>query len=134
MVTQAADLLAENPTVAGDPRLTRFGAILRKTSLDELPQLFNVLLGSMSLVGPRPHAMNGNHFNSVISNYAARHRVKPGITGLAQVLGWRGPTDTPTKIEQRVANDLRYIGEWSLRLDVLIICRTVFALYGRNAF
>ena len=134
MVTQATDLFAENPTVLNDSRLTRFGAILRKTSLDELPQLFNVLLGSMSLVGPRPHAMNGNDFNSVMANYAARHRVKPGITGLAQVSGWRGPTDTPTKIEQRVANDLRYIGEWSLRQDILIICRTLFALHGKNAF
>ena len=134
MVTHAADLLAKRPTVIGDPRLTRFGAFLRKTSLDELPQLFNVFLGSMSLVGPRPHAMNGNDFSSVMANYAARHRVKPGITGLAQVSGWRGPTDTPVKIEQRVANDLRYIGEWSLSQDILIICRTVLALYGKNAF
>ena len=78
--------------------------------------------------------MNGNDFNSVMANYAARHRVKPGITGLAQVSGWRGPTDTPAKIEQRVANDLRYIGEWSLSQDILIICRTVLALYGKNAF
>ena len=134
MVTHAADLLAKSPTVFGDPRLTRFGAVLRKTSLDELPQLFNVFLGSMSLVGPRPHAMNGNDFSSVMANYAARHRVKPGITGLAQVSGWRGPTDTPAKIEQRVANDLRYIGEWSLSQDILIICRTVLALCGKNAF
>jgi exopolysaccharide biosynthesis polyprenyl glycosylphosphotransferase len=134
MVTHAADLFAKSPTVFGDPRLTRFGAVLRKTSLDELPQLFNVFLGSMSLVGPRPHAMNGNDFSSVMANYAARHRVKPGITGLAQVSGWRGPTDTPAKIEQRVANDLRYIGEWSLSQDILIICRTVLALYGKNAF
>ena len=114
--------------------MTRFGAFLRKTSLDELPQLFNVFLGSMSLVGPRPHAMNGNDFSSVMANYDARHRVKPEITGLAQVSGWRGPTDTPVKIEQRVANDLRYIGEWSLSQDILIICRTVLALYGKNAF
>ena len=134
MVTHAADLFAKSPTVFGDPRLTRFGAVLRKTSLDELPQLFNVFLGSMSLVGPRPHAMNGNDFSSVMANYAARHRVKPGITGLAQVSGWRGPTDTPAKIEQRVANDLRYIGEWSLSQDILIICRTVLALCGKNAF
>ena len=78
--------------------------------------------------------MNGNDFSSVMANYDARHRVKPGITGLAQVSGWRGPTDTPVKIEQRVANDLRYIGEWSLSQDILIICRTVLALYGKNAF
>jgi exopolysaccharide biosynthesis polyprenyl glycosylphosphotransferase len=134
MVTQAADLFAKTPTVLRDPRLTRFGALLRKTSLDELPQLFNVLFGSMSLVGPRPHAMNGNQFGSVVANYAARHRVKPGITGLAQVSGWRGPADTLTKIEQRIANDLRYIRQWSIRQDVLIMCRTLFALSGRNAF
>jgi exopolysaccharide biosynthesis polyprenyl glycosylphosphotransferase len=134
MVTQAADLFATNPTIFGDPRLTRFGAVLRTTSLDELPQLLNVLFGSMSLVGPRPHAMNGNQFGSVVANYAARHRVKQGITGLAQVSGWRGPADTPPKIEQRIANDLRYIRRWSIRQDVLIICRTLFALSGRNAF
>jgi exopolysaccharide biosynthesis polyprenyl glycosylphosphotransferase len=134
MASEAADRLALNPTVANDPRVTRVGAKLRKTSLDELPQLFNVLAGSMSLVGPRPHAMNGNQFSSVMANYPARHRVKPGITGLAQVKGWRGPTDTLTKIEQRTANDLRYIGEWSLQRDVVIIARTAFALYGRNAF
>jgi exopolysaccharide biosynthesis polyprenyl glycosylphosphotransferase len=134
MFTEAADLFAKSPTIANDPRATRFGAVLRKASLDELPQLFNVLLGSMSLVGPRPHAMNGNQFNSVMANYAARYRVKPGITGLAQVSGWRGPTDSLTKIEQRVANDLRYIGEWSLRQDILIVCRTLFALSGKNVF
>jgi exopolysaccharide biosynthesis polyprenyl glycosylphosphotransferase len=134
MHDNAADKFARNATVINDPRLTRIGAVLRKTSLDELPQLVNVLLGSMSLVGPRPHAMNGDNFSSVMANYAARHRVKPGITGLAQVRGWRGPTDTSVQIEQRVANDLRYIGEWSLNNDVAIIARTFFALCGKNAF
>jgi exopolysaccharide biosynthesis polyprenyl glycosylphosphotransferase len=134
MRAEATDLLAEQPTVMNDPRLTRIGTILRKLSLDELPQLFNVLTGSMSIVGPRPHAMNGNDFSSVIPNYHARHRVRPGITGLAQVLGWRGPADTQIKIEQRVANDLRYISEWSMTQDLLIVARTIFALCGKNAF
>lgn len=134
MRAEEADLRANQPTIVNDPRLTRIGAILRKLSIDELPQLFNVLAGSMSIVGPRPHAMNGNDFSSVIANYHARHRVRPGITGLAQVLGWRGPADTQIKIEQRVANDLRYISEWSMTRDLLIIGRTIFALCGKNAF
>jgi exopolysaccharide biosynthesis polyprenyl glycosylphosphotransferase len=134
MRVEATDVLADKPTVSNDPRLTRIGGFLRKSSLDELPQLFNVLLGSMSMVGPRPHAMNGNDFSAVVANYHARHRVKPGITGLAQVLGWRGPTDTRAKIEQRVAHDLRYISEWSFGQDFLIVVRTIFAFYGKNAF
>jgi exopolysaccharide biosynthesis polyprenyl glycosylphosphotransferase len=134
MRTEAADVLADQPTVSNDPRVTRIGGFLRKSSIDELPQLFNVLMGSMSMVGPRPHAMNGNAFSVVVANYHARHRVKPGITGLAQVLGWRGPADTRAKIEQRVAYDLRYISEWSFVRDLLILGRTIFALYGKNAF
>jgi exopolysaccharide biosynthesis polyprenyl glycosylphosphotransferase len=134
MFTEKADLASLNATVENDPRVTRIGARLRRVSLDELPQLFNVLTGSMALVGPRPHAMNGNHFGKVVANYGARHRVRPGITGLAQIKGWRGPTDTDAKIEQRTANDLRYIGEWSLWGDLTIIVRTAFALRGRNAF
>jgi putative colanic acid biosynthesis UDP-glucose lipid carrier transferase len=134
MKEEATDPLADRATVMNDPRITRVGALLRKFSIDELPQLFNVLFGSMSIVGPRPHAMNGNGFSRVMPNYDARHRVKPGITGLAQILGWRGPTDTATKIEQRVANDLRYISNWSFSRDILIIGRTLFALCGKNAF
>jgi exopolysaccharide biosynthesis polyprenyl glycosylphosphotransferase len=134
MKEEATDPLADRATVMNDPRITRVGALLRKFSIDELPQLFNVLFGSMSIVGPRPHAMNGNGFSRVMPNYDARHRVKPGITGLAQILGWRGPTDTATKIEQRVANDLRYISNWSFGRDILIIGRTLFALCGKNAF
>jgi lipopolysaccharide/colanic/teichoic acid biosynthesis glycosyltransferase len=134
MRADATDVLADKPTVSNDPRLTRIGGFLRKSSIDELPQLFNVLCGNMSMVGPRPHAMNGNDFSTVVANYHARHRVKPGITGLAQVLGWRGPTDTRAKIEQRVAHDLRYISEWSFGQDLLLIGRTIFALYGKNAF
>lgn len=129
-----ADARADSPTVRNDPRVTRVGSFLRKTSIDELPQLFNVLLGCMSIVGPRPHAMNGESFSAMVGNYHARHRVKPGITGLAQVLGWRGLVNTPQKIEQRVANDLRYISDWSFTRDILIILRTAFAICGRNAF
>jgi exopolysaccharide biosynthesis polyprenyl glycosylphosphotransferase len=134
MRADSADLLAAKATIAGDPRVTRVGNILRKTSVDELPQLLNVLLGSMSLVGPRPHAMNGNEFGALVNNYHARHRVKPGITGLAQVKGWRGLVNSRTRIEHRVANDLTYISEWSLLADVGILWRTIFAVAGKNAF
>jgi|HubBroStandDraft_6_1064221.scaffolds.fasta_scaffold01239_7 exopolysaccharide biosynthesis polyprenyl glycosylphosphotransferase len=134
MHTEATDLLADRATVENDPRLTKVGAWIRKCSIDELPQLFNVLFGSMSLVGPRPHAMNGYRFCRLVGNYHARHRVRPGITGLAQVLGWRGPTDTRVKVEQRVANDLYYISNWSLTQDLIIIGRTIFAIWGKNAF
>lgn len=134
MQNAACDLRADMPTMANDPRVTWFGSLLRKTSIDELPQLLNVLLGDMSLIGPRPHAMNGEAFSAVVPNYQARHRVKPGITGLAQVLGWRGPANTSDKIEQRTANDLRYINEWSINSDVMILVRTIFAMCGKNAF
>jgi lipopolysaccharide/colanic/teichoic acid biosynthesis glycosyltransferase len=134
MHVTAADLLARQDTVQNDPRLTRVGKWIRKCSVDELPQLLNVFLGSMSLVGPRPHAMNGHRFSDCVGNYHARHRMRPGITGLAQVLGWRGPTDTRTKIEQRVANDLYYVSHWSLRGDLVILGRTLFAMWGKNAF
>jgi exopolysaccharide biosynthesis polyprenyl glycosylphosphotransferase len=134
MQVAAADLLARQDTVQNDPRLTRVGKLIRKCSVDELPQLFNVLFGSMSLVGPRPHAMNGHRLSDCVGNYHARHRVRPGITGLAQVLGWRGPTDTRIKIEQRIANDLYYVSNWSLTRDFVILGRTLFAMWGKNAF
>jgi len=134
MHIEATDLLADRATVDNDPRVTKVGAWIRRCSIDELPQLFNVLFGSMALVGPRPHAMNGYRFCRLVGNYHARHRVRPGITGLAQVLGWRGPTDTRVKVEQRVANDLCYISNWSLRQDLAIIGRTIFAIWGKNAF
>lgn len=134
---EAADVLADQLTRRNDPRVTRLGAFLRKSSIDELPQLLNVLFGNMSLVGPRPHALNakasGDMYSAVVRNYHARHRVRPGITGLAQVEGWRGPTDTHAQIEQRVANDVRYIDEWSLFGDFVIMVRTAFALFGKNA-
>jgi putative colanic acid biosynthesis UDP-glucose lipid carrier transferase len=119
-----------------DPRVTRLGAILRKTSLDELPQLFNVLQGSMSLVGPRPHphALN-EEFRTQIEGYMLRHKVKPGITGLAQVNGWRGETDSPQRMQKRIEFDHRYIREWSLWMDIKILLQTVLVvLLRKNAY
>lgn len=122
-----------------DPRITRVGRFLRRTSIDELPQLFNVLMGDMSLVGPRPHAAStragGRLFSDVVQSYAARHKVKPGITGWAQVCGWRGETDTEEKLIKRFEHDLYYIENWSIWLDLYILVRTVGAvLLRRNAF
>jgi lipopolysaccharide/colanic/teichoic acid biosynthesis glycosyltransferase len=123
----------------GDRRVTRIGAILRSTSLDELPQFLNVLNGSMSLVGPRPHApgtcAGGRPFEAVTEHYGARHCVKPGMTGLAQVRGWRGETDTEEKLLRRIDSDLEYIATWSLRRDFLILWHTVVAvLHMPNAY
>jgi putative colanic acid biosynthesis UDP-glucose lipid carrier transferase len=119
-----------------DARVTPLGAILRRTSLDELPQLFNVLEGTMSLVGPRPHATSHNEqYRKVIGGYMLRHKVKPGITGLAQVNGWRGETDTLEKMEKRVEFDHRYIRDWTWLLDLGILCRTALVvLKGKNAY
>jgi putative colanic acid biosynthesis UDP-glucose lipid carrier transferase len=119
-----------------DSRVTPLGAFLRKTSIDELPQLFNVLGGSMSLVGPRPHAATHNEqYRKMIEGYMLRHKVKPGITGLAQVRGWRGETDTLEKMQRRVECDHEYIREWSLWLDVKILFRTVLVvLAAKNAY
>ena len=120
----------------GDSRITRFGAFLRRTSLDELPQFFNVLRGDMSVVGPRPHAVVHNqHYRTQILEYMLRHKVKPGITGWAQVNGWRGETDTLEKMVQRVAHDIEYIRRFSLLFDVQIILRTIFGRETRqNAY
>jgi len=120
----------------GDARITRVGAFLRKSSLDELPQLFNVLEGTMSLVGPRPHANAHNEiYRKQIQGYMLRHKVKPGITGLAQVNGWRGETDTLEKMERRVECDHQYIRDWSPWLDIKILFRTVFTVLSRqNAY
>ncbi|EPL7604980.1 undecaprenyl-phosphate glucose phosphotransferase, partial [Klebsiella pneumoniae] len=113
--------------VRGDVRVTNVGRFLRRTSLDELPQFFNVLFGSMSIVGPRPHAVAHNEqYRTLIEGYMLRHKVKPGITGLAQIKGWRGETDTLEKMQKRVEYDLEYIREWSLWLDLKIIFLTVF--------
>lgn len=118
-----------------DPRVTRVGSFLRRTSLDELPQLLNVLGGSMSLVGPRPHAVQHDaEYSQRIDSYFARHNIKPGITGLAQVRGLRGETSTVEQMQQRVEADIEYINNWSLWLDITILLRTVGALTGRNAY
>jgi putative colanic acid biosynthesis UDP-glucose lipid carrier transferase len=116
-----------------DPRLTPIGGFLRKTSLDELPQLFNVIAGTMSLVGPRPHANAHNeHYRKAIQGYMLRHKVKPGITGLAQVNGWRGETDTLEKMQKRVEFDHKYIREWSLWSDIKILLQTVVTVLKRD--
>lgn len=113
--------------VKNDPRVTKVGGFLRRTSLDELPQFFNVILGNMSVVGPRPHAVAHNEeYRKLITGYMLRHKVKPGITGLAQIRGWRGETDTLDKMEKRIECDLEYIRNWSLILDLKIIFLTVF--------
>ena len=119
-----------------DQRVTRFGAFLRRTSLDELPQFINVLIGEMSIVGPRPHAVSHNEmYRRMIHGYMLRHKVKPGITGWAQVNGWRGETDTVEKMEQRVNHDLHYIQNWGLLFDLKIILKTIFGSGTRqNAY
>jgi Undecaprenyl-phosphate glucose phosphotransferase len=116
------------PVVRHDPRVTRLGRFMRHTNIDELPQLFNVLVGDMSLVGPRPHATSQNEvFAELISSFSRRHNVKPGITGWAQVNGYRGETDTLEKMQRRVEHDLYYIDNWSLLLDIKIIVMTLFS-------
>jgi Undecaprenyl-phosphate glucose phosphotransferase len=140
LYADAADFDAEKQVTRDDPRVTRIGRILRKTSLDELPQLFNVVLkGNLSLVGPRPHAINATAearlYDEAVDGYFARHRVKPGLTGWAQINGWRGETDTHEKIKQRVEHDLYYIENWSLLFDFFIVARTPFALIkAENAY
>ena len=126
-------------TRRGDPRVTRVGAWLRQSSVDELPQLLHVLSGEMSLVGPRPHApgscAGGTPFEQISAWYPMRHRVRPGMTGLAQVRGWRGETDTREKLLMRLASDLEYIEKWRLGLDFVILVRTIGAVLRRqNAY
>lgn len=133
------DPTASQLTRRNDPRVTRIGHFLRRTSLDELPQFINVLLGEMSVVGPRPHATAakaaGMLYQEAVPNYDCRHRMKPGITGLAQVSGWRGETETLDQIRKRVEHDIRYIENWSLFLDAQIILRTVMGGFtGRQAY
>lgn len=139
MYVADSDRLGDQLTRKGDKRITRLGNLLRKSSLDELPQLLNVLSGDMSIVGPRPHPLNAKaadkRYDEVVDGYAARHRMKPGITGWAQVNGWRGETDTYEKIEKRVEHDLTYIERWSVLFDLRIILRTaVHGFYHDNAF
>jgi polysaccharide biosynthesis protein PslA len=134
----AQDLAGCRQAVRNDPRVTRIGRLLRRTSLDELPQLFNVILGDMSLIGPRPHALGteaaGQPFDKAVADYAARHRVKPGITGWAQVHGWRGETDTVEKLRQRVAHDMYYIDNWSIMLDLRVLAKTAPSLWSAQAY
>jgi exopolysaccharide biosynthesis polyprenyl glycosylphosphotransferase len=119
-----------------DPRITSVGAFLRRTSLDELPQFFNVLRGDMSVVGPRPHALEHDDlYQNIVSGYIHRYRIKPGITGWAQINGYRGETDRLEKMEGRVAHDLYYLRNWSFWLDVKIIMATIFkGLHHPNAY
>ncbi|HYP34635.1 MAG TPA: exopolysaccharide biosynthesis polyprenyl glycosylphosphotransferase, partial [Burkholderiaceae bacterium] len=119
-----------------DPRITPFGALIRRTSLDELPQFVNVLQGRMSIVGPRPHAVAHNEqYRKLVKAYMARHKVKPGITGWAQVNGLRGETDTLDKMASRIEYDLEYLRNWTLGLDLLIIARTVKLVFrDRSAY
>jgi Undecaprenyl-phosphate glucose phosphotransferase len=135
-----ADPMASKVVTKNDPRVTRVGRFIRKTSLDELPQLFNVVFqGNLSLVGPRPHAVQGKLgnqlFDEAVDGYFARHRVKPGITGWAQINGWRGEIDNEIKIQKRVEFDLHYIENWSLLFDLYILCRTPLVLLkAQNAY
>ena len=132
MHNDRSDANAVKLVTKDDPRVTRVGRFIRKTSLDELPQLFNVLKGELALVGPRPHALQAKAadrlYDDVVDGYFARHKVKPGITGWAQINGWRGETDTPEKIQKRVEHDLYYIENWSVLFDLYILLKTPFAL------
>jgi len=139
MYVDQTDINGAQLTRRNDPRITRLGAFLRKTSLDELPQFLNVLRGEMSIVGPRPHALSAKAgtllYQEAVKYYDARHRVKPGITGWAQVNGWRGETDTIEQIRKRVEHDLYYIDNWSILLDLKIIVRTILGGFtGSHAF
>jgi polysaccharide biosynthesis protein PslA len=129
MLVHLSDDRGTRQTQTGDPRVTPLGRILRKSSLDELPQLINVLIGDMSLVGPRPHVpgmlAGGMRYEELTPYYFQRHNMRPGITGLAQVSGYRGSTEVPLSAIERLHHDLRYIENWSLRLDLSIIVRTI---------
>nr|WP_316653528.1 undecaprenyl-phosphate glucose phosphotransferase [uncultured Gellertiella sp.] len=139
MYTHMSDQTAKQAVTRGDPRVTRVGRFIRKTSIDELPQLFNVLRGDLSLVGPRPHAVEAQsrdrRFGDVVEGYFARHRVKPGVTGWAQINGWRGEIDSDEKIKFRTAYDLYYIENWSLFFDLKILLLTPIRLLNtENAY
>lgn len=134
---EMSDFAAAKQVTKDDPRVTRVGRFIRKTSIDELPQLLNVVFkGNLSLVGPRPHAvhatMQNRAYEQVVDGYFARHKVKPGITGWAQIHGWRGETDTEDKIQRRVEHDLYYIENWSVLLDLYILIRTPFSLMTKS--
>jgi putative colanic acid biosynthesis UDP-glucose lipid carrier transferase len=134
-MTVAEDGDVVRQATRNDQRVTRFGALLRRSSLDELPQFINVLQGRMSIVGPRPHAVAHNEmYRKLIRGYMIRHKVKPGITGLAQVNGLRGETDTVDKMKARIDYDLAYLRNWSLALDLRIILKTAVVLLHKNAY
>lgn len=134
-VMEPGDSLVYVQAKRNDPRVTPLGSFLRRWSLDELPQLINVLKGEMSLVGPRPHPVSlDEKFRPQISAFMQRLQFKPGMTGLAQVEGWRGETSTLQSMASRIEADLRYQRDWSLRLDIKIMLRTVFGLSSPNAF
>ena len=137
MYTDKCDAAAAKLVTKDDPRVTRVGRFIRKTSLDELPQLINVVKGDLSLVGPRPHAVQakaaGHLYDHVVEEYFARHKVKPGITGWAQINGWRGETDTEEKIRKRVEHDLYYIENWSAFLDLYILFKTPSSLLNTES-
>ncbi|MBL7703087.1 MAG: sugar transferase [Ferruginibacter sp.] len=123
-----ADIL---PATKNDKRITRIGRLLRNSYLDELPQFLNVLMGDMSLIGPRPHMISDNlKFDDLIKNYDLRHKVKPGITGLAQVMGYLGPTESLQEMEARVNLDIYYTRHWSPRIDIIILFRTILKTLG----
>jgi exopolysaccharide biosynthesis polyprenyl glycosylphosphotransferase len=139
MYHDMTDMMAARQTERGDPRVTRVGRLLRRLSIDELPQLLNVLRGDMSLVGPRPHAphtnIDGYLLQGMVSDYVRRHRVKPGITGWAQINGSRGALRTPEQLKRRVRLDLIYIARWSLWLDIRILVLTLFReVFSKDAF
>ncbi|MEZ5846435.1 MAG: sugar transferase [Geminicoccaceae bacterium] len=139
MYADRLDTRAERLTTRNDPRVTRVGAFIRRTSIDELPQLINVLRGEMSLVGPRPHPVHAKAgdrlYEEVVEDFARRYRVQPGLTGLAQVTGLRGNTDTEEKLVRRFERDIDYISTWSIGLDLSILLRTPWAsLKGENAY
>ncbi|WMS43691.1 undecaprenyl-phosphate glucose phosphotransferase [Acuticoccus sp. MNP-M23] len=140
MRTDMEDVAGDKQTTKNDPRVTRVGRFLRRTSIDELPQLLNVLRGDMSLVGPRPHALGtkaeGKPFDEAVADYMLRYRVKPGITGWAQVNGWRGETDTNRKLLVRVRYDIEYIENWTIWFDLYILMVTPLSLLfrSRNAY
>jgi lipopolysaccharide/colanic/teichoic acid biosynthesis glycosyltransferase len=131
-----SDQKAAKSVTKNDSRVTKVGRFIRRTSIDELPQLFNVLVGTLSLVGPRPHvphqATNNKLFEEVADGYMARHKVKPGITGWAQINGWRGEIDDDNKLKQRVEHDIYYIENWSLALDFYILAATPFKILNQD--
>jgi lipopolysaccharide/colanic/teichoic acid biosynthesis glycosyltransferase len=138
MRAEISDANGDRSTGRQDDRITRVGDLLRRTSLDELPQFLNVLVGDMSVVGPRPHAIGSRAedalFWDIDSRYWHRHAVKPGLTGLAQIRGFRGATEIKSDLSNRLQSDLEYIAEWSLVTDIRIVLRTFSVLFHRNAF